>query len=64
LWLVGAPLLAAIGLLLGAGVFYRFSGKTAISVSVNLTGWGTFPWFFVPPIILIAAWLWNRRATN
>jgi hypothetical protein len=63
-WLIGAPLLAAVGLLLGGGVLSAFSGKTRVAISVSLTGWGTFPWLFAPPIILIAAWLWNRRATS
>jgi hypothetical protein len=64
LWLLGAPVLAAIGLILGGLVLGLLSGTRKISLTAHLTGWATGTWLFVPPIALVAAWLWNRRSAN
>jgi hypothetical protein len=60
LWLVGSPVLAAIGLVLAGVVLALFSGHQQIGLTARLTNW-TLAWFFVPPIVLVAAWLWSRR---
>ncbi len=62
LWLVGAPLLAAIGLILGGLVLARFSGGQALGFTVRLSDW-SWAWLFVPPITLVTAWFWSRRKT-
>jgi hypothetical protein len=53
LWLVGAPVLGAIGLVLGAGALAAFSGKQSIGLSFTISDW-SLGWLFVPPIALIA----------
>ncbi len=60
LWLLGAPVLAAIGLLLGGLVLAAFSGHQQIGFTVSLTNW-TGEWLFLPPIVLVGAWIWSRR---
>jgi hypothetical protein len=60
LWLVGAPVLAALGLVLGGLVLAGISGDQHIAVSAKLSDW-TFAWFYVPPLVLISAWLWSGR---
>lgn len=60
LWLLGAPVLAALGLVLGGLVLAGASGDQHIAVTARLSDW-TFAWFYVPPLVLIAAWLWSGR---
>lgn len=60
LWLVGAPVLAALGLVLGGLVLAGTSGDQHIAVTAKLSDW-TFAWFYVPPLVLIGAWLWSGR---
>ena len=60
LWLIGAPVVAAIGILLGGAVLAVFSGRHAIGFSVSLNNWFG-AWLFVPPIALVAAWISSRR---
>jgi hypothetical protein len=59
--MLGAPILAALGLLLGGLVVGKLSGPQNYSFHVSLNGWATGIWLFVPPILLIAAWLWSRK---
>jgi hypothetical protein len=61
LWLVGAPVLAAIGLLLGGLVLAALSGHQRIGFTVSIGNWFG-AWLFLPPIALVAAWIWSRRA--
>jgi hypothetical protein len=64
LWLVGAPVLAALGLVLGGLVLASISGDQRIGVTARLSDW-TFAWFYVPPLVLIGAWLSvSRRASG
>jgi len=59
LWLVGAPILGAVGLVLGTAALAAISGKQAISVTVKLTNL-ILGWLFLPPILLVGAWIWSR----
>ena len=59
LWLVGAPILGAVGLVLGAAALAAFSGKQQIGVSVSLSNL-SLAWLFLPPILLVGAWIWSR----
>ncbi len=59
LWLVGAPVATAVGLVLGGLVLTGFSGNTRVQISANLNNF-VFGWFFVPPILLVAAWIGAR----
>jgi hypothetical protein len=61
LWMLGAPILAALGLVLGGLVVGRLSGSKNYSFHVSLTGWATGAWLFVPPIVLVGAWLRMRK---
>jgi hypothetical protein len=63
LWLLGAPVLAAIGLILGGLVLAGFSGGQALGFTVRLSNW-SWAWLFVPPIALVTAWIWSRRGTT
>jgi hypothetical protein len=63
LWLLGAPVLGAIGLMLGGLVLATFSGRQAISFSVGLSNW-SLAWLFLPPILLVAAWLRSRKGAD
>ena len=63
LWLLGAPVLAAIGLLLGGLVLAAFSGRQPIGFSVSLTNW-TAGWLFFPPIVLVGVWIRSRRRAD
>jgi hypothetical protein len=60
LWLVGAPVLAAIGLLLGGLVLALFSGHQHVGFTVSISNWFG-AWLFLPPIALLAAWVMSRR---
>jgi hypothetical protein len=62
LWLLGAPVLAAIGLILGGLVLAGFSGGQALGFTVKLSNW-SWAWLFLPPIALVTAWIWSRRNT-
>lgn len=59
LWLVGAPVLAAIGIILGGLVLAAFSGGQALGFTVKLSDW-SWAWLFIPPIALVTAWIWTR----
>jgi hypothetical protein len=60
LWLVGAPVLAAIGLLLGGFVLALFSGHQRIGFTVSVSNWFG-AWLFLPPIALVAVRISSRR---
>jgi len=60
LWLVGAPVVGAIGLVLGGVALAAFSGGQTIGLSVNLNHW-SLGWLFAPPVILVAFWILSRR---
>jgi hypothetical protein len=60
LWLVGAPVLAAIGLLLGGLVLALFSGHQRVGFTVSISNWFG-AWLFLPPIAFLAAWVMSRR---
>jgi hypothetical protein len=60
LWLLGAPVVGAVGLILAGLVLDVLSGSRQISFTARLTDW-TLGWLFFPPIALVAAWLWNRK---
>ena len=67
LWLLGAPVLGAIGLMLGGLVLATFSGHQSIGFTVSLNNWSlawVFLWLFLPPIALIAAWIRSPRAAD
>lgn len=63
LWLLGAPALAAIGLLLGGLVLALFSGHQRIGFTVGLSNWFG-AWLFLPPIALVAVWIMSRKAAD
>jgi membrane protein implicated in regulation of membrane protease activity len=63
LWLFGAPVLAAIGILVGGLVLAVFSGHQRIGFTVGLSNWFG-AWLFLPPIALVAAWFLSRRRPN
>lgn len=63
LWLLGAPVLAAIGLALGGLVLAALSGGQRIGFSVSLSNW-SWVWLFLPPIVLVGAWIWSRRRAD
>ena len=60
MWLLGAPILAAIGLILAGLLAAALSGDTKIAFTARLDNW-SLAWFYVPPLILVVAWLWSRR---
>jgi hypothetical protein len=61
LWLLGAPVVGAIGLLLGGLVLTLLSGPLSIGLQVRFTNW-VGAWLFLPPAILVTAWIWSRRS--
>jgi hypothetical protein len=61
LWMLGAPVFGALGLLLGGLVVGMLSGSQKYSFHVSLTGWATGIWLFVPPAALVGLWLWSRK---
>lgn len=63
LWIVGAPLLAAIGLLIGGLFLAAFSGHQRIGFTVSMSNWFG-AWLFLPPVALLAAWVMSRRRTD
>ena len=62
LWIIGAPVATAIGLLLGL-ILAGLSGPHSIAFEVKLTNWTT-GLLFVPPIVLVGAWIWSRRRSD
>lgn len=63
LWLVGAPILAALGLVLAGLLLAGISGDQRVGFTARLSDW-TLAWFYVPPLVLIGSWLWvTRRAS-
>jgi hypothetical protein len=63
LWLLGAPVVAAIGLLLGGLVLAALSRGQHIGFSVSLSNWSV-GWLFLPPVLLVGAWIWSRKSAN
>jgi len=63
LWLLGAPVLAAIGLALGGLVLAALSGRQRIGFSVSFSNW-SWAWLYLPPIALIGAWIRSRRRAD
>ena len=63
LWIVGAPVLAAIGLLLGGLLLAALSGHQRIGFTVSMSNWFG-AWLFLPPIALVAAWVMARRGAD
>lgn len=63
LWLVGAPVATAVGLILGGLVLAGLSGDTRVQVSASLNNL-VLGWLFLPPILLVAAWIWARGRMN
>jgi hypothetical protein len=61
LWVVGAPLLATVGLILAGLAAAAFSGGTHLSFTATLTNW-SLAWFYVPPLLLVIAWVWLKRS--
>ncbi len=64
-WLFKIPFVrpvGAIGLLLGGLVLALLSRHQSIGLQVKLTNW-VGAWLFLPPAILIGAWIWSRRTT-
>ncbi len=61
LWFLGAPAVAAIGLMIGGVILAVFSGGQRFSFSISINNW-TAAWLFIPPLALVTAWLWSRRA--
>ena len=59
LWLVGAPVAGAIGLLLAGLVLAGLSGDTRVQLSANLSDL-VLGWLFFPPILLVGGWIWAR----
>jgi hypothetical protein len=60
LWLLGAPVLATLGLILAGLVAAALSGDQRIGFSASIDNW-SLAWLFVPPLLLVIAWLWSRR---
>ena len=60
LWLLGAPVLAALGLVLGGLVLAAIPGKRSLAVSANINDW-SLAWLLLPPIILVGVWIWSRE---
>ena len=63
LWIIGAPVAAAIGLLLLGLILAALSGPQSIAFEIKLTNWTT-GLLLVPPILLVGAWIWSRRASD
>lgn len=63
LWLIGAPVLATLGLILAGLAAVAFSGGMKLAFTASLTNW-SLAWFYVPPLVLIIAWLWSKRSAG
>ena len=59
LWLVGAPVLAAIGLIFAGLIAAAISGEQRLGFTAKLDNW-SLAWFYMPPLVLLGAWLWLR----
>ena len=60
LWLVGAPVLATLGVILAGLIAAGLSGDQKIGFNAHIDTL-TLAWFYVPPLLLIIVWLWSRR---
>jgi hypothetical protein len=63
IWLLGAPVLAAIGLLLGGLALAALSSGQHLGFSVSLNNW-SLAWLFLPPVILVVAWLASKKQAD
>jgi hypothetical protein len=63
LWIVGAPLIAALGLVLAGLVLAGLSGKTSIGLRAEITNLA-LGWLFLPPVLLVGAWIRARGRTD
>src|SRR3954471_19532230 len=63
LWLIGAPVLAALGLVLAGLVLAGLSGKTSVALHAEITNLA-LGWLFVPPVLLVAGWIASRSQTH
>ena len=59
-WLVGAPALGAVGLVFGGLLLDTLGGERVTGLHIELTGWSLGLPLFVPPAILVAAWVVAR----
>ena len=59
LWLIGAPVVAALGLVLAGLVLAGLSGKTQVQLQASITNL-TLGWLFLPPVLLVSAWVWSK----
>lgn len=59
LWLIGAPVVAALGLVLAGLVLAGLSGKIPIGLHAEITNLA-LGWLFLPPVLLGAAWIGSR----
>ena len=62
LWLLGAPVLAVLGLILAGLVAAALSGDQKIGFTARLDNW-SLALLFVPPVLLVGAWLWSKRTS-
>src|SRR3954447_7941283 len=60
LWLLGAPVLAVLGFILAGLVAAALSGDQKIGFTARLDNW-SLALLFVPPVLLVGAWLWSKR---
>jgi hypothetical protein len=60
LWLLGAPVLAVLGLILAGLIAAALSGDQKIGFTARLDNW-SLAWLFLPPLLLVGAWLWSKR---
>ena len=63
LWLLGAPVLAAIGLLLGGLVLAALSRGQHIGFSLSFNNW-SLAFLFLPPVVLVVAWLLSKKPAD
>ena len=63
LWLVGAPVLATLGLIIAGLAAAAFSGSQKLGFTASLNTW-SLAWVYVPPLLLIGAWLWSKRENS
>ena len=61
LWLIGTPVLGTIGIILAGLLAAAFSGDQKLAFTARLDNW-SLAWFLVPPLLLVAAWLWSKRS--
>ena len=59
LWLTGAPVAAALGLVLSGLVLAGLSGKTQVQLQASITNLA-LGWLFLPPALLVSAWVWSK----